>query len=133
MAKGLEKHKERMAILSSFGKDLARRAGSKCELCEASGIKLVAHEIQPVPAEPEFDNCVMICENCNEQATEPRRFKAGEHWRCLANTVWSEVPAVQVMAVRLLKRQADSQAWARETIDGLFLDEEIEEWVTKAD
>lgn len=122
-----------MAILSSFGKDLARRAKSKCELCETSGVKLVPYELEPVPAEPEFDNCLMICENCNEQASEPRKFKPGEHWRCLAGTVWSEVPAVQVMAARLLKRQAGDQDWAREALDGLFLDEEIEEWVTKAD
>lgn len=133
MAKGLEKHKERMAVLSSFGKDLARRAKSKCELCESSGIKLVPHEVEPVPAEPEFENCIMICESCDEQIKTPRKFRPGEHWRCLAETVWSEEPAVQVMAVRMLKRQANDQAWARETLDGLFLDEEIEEWVTKAD
>lgn len=121
-----------MAILSSFGKDLARRAKSKCEICEASGVKLLPYEVEPVPAEPEFDNCLMVCENCYEQITEPKRFKAGEHWRCLAETVWSENPAVQVVAVRLLKRQEKDQDWARETLDGLFLDEEVEEWVTKA-
>ena len=40
MAKGLLKHQERKSALSLLGKDLARRARSKCELCEASGVPL---------------------------------------------------------------------------------------------
>jgi protein PhnA len=133
MAKGMEKHKERMAIVSSFGKDLARRAKSKCEICEAAGVKLVIYEVEPVPTEPVFEQCIMVCEPCHEQICVPRKFSAGEHWRCLAVTVWSEVPVVQVVTVRLLKRQAKEQAWARETLEGLFLEPEIEEWVTKGD
>jgi hypothetical protein len=39
---------------------------------------------------------------------------------------------VQVMAVRLLRRQAASQDWAREALDGLFLDETTESLVTEA-
>lgn len=118
-----------MAVLSSFGKDLARRAKSRCELCGESGVKLVIHEVEPVPKEPDIESCIMICERCDEQIREERKFKPGEHWRVLAETVWSEVPAVQVAAVRLLRRQADTQAWARETLEGLFLDPEVEEWV----
>jgi len=132
MARGLEKHKERLAVLSSFGKELARRCKSRCELCENGGVKLEPFELEPIPAEPAFENCVMICESCASQIEEPRKFKPGEHWRCLAGIAWSNVPAVQVAAVRLLRRQADSQAWAREALEGLFLDEEIEAWVTKA-
>lgn len=129
MASGREKHEERMAIVSSFGKELARRAKSKCELCGESGVKLVIHEVEPVPKEPDIESCIMICESCDEQIREERKFKPGEHWRVLAETVWSEVPAVQVAAVRLLRRQADNQAWARETLEGLFLEPEVEEWV----
>ncbi len=133
MAKGLDKHRERMAALSFFGKDLARRCKSKCELCESAGVKLAPYEVEPVPTgEPVFENCIMICESCTEQVGEIKKFRAGEHWRCLAEVVWGEIPAVQVVAVRLLKRQADTQAWARETLEGLYLDEEVEEWVTKA-
>jgi hypothetical protein len=39
---------------------------------------------------------------------------------------------VQVMAVRLLRRQAGSQAWAREALDTLDLDEDLEKLVTEA-
>ena len=133
MAKGREKHEERVAALAVFGKDLARRAKSKCEICEASGTRLMPYEVEPVPPEPEFENCILVCESCKKSISEPRKFQAGEHWRCLAETVWSEIPAVQVVAVRLLKRQENSQPWAREALDGLFLDEELEDWVTKSD
>ena len=134
MAKGYQENKERMAALSFFGKDLARRARSKCELCESSGVSLSVCEVSPVPSgPPEIERCIFICDSCREQFLNPKKFEAGEKWRCLAQTVWTEEPAIQVAAVRLLKRQADSQAWAREALDGLFLEEEIEEWVTKED
>ena len=48
MAKGLDKHRERLEALALFGKDLTRRAGSKCELCETAGVKLQIHEVPPV-------------------------------------------------------------------------------------
>jgi hypothetical protein len=40
---------------------------------------------------------------------------------------------VQVMAIRLLKRLAKTQDWAREALDELFLDEEIEALVTEGE
>lgn len=134
MAKGYQTNQERKMTLSSFGKDLARRARSKCELCESAGVPLSVFEVPPEPTEAvDIDQCIFICDNCREQSENLKKFKPGEHWRVLAQTVWSETAPIQVMATRLLKRQADSQAWARETLEGLFLDEEIEEWVTKAE
>lgn len=134
MAKGYQANQERRGILTSFGKELARRSRSKCELCEAAGVALAVYEVPPEPSgDPEIERCVFICDNCSNQSENPKRFQPGEHWRCLAQTVWSETPAIQVLATRLLKRQEKSQAWAREALDGLFLDEELEEWVTKAE
>lgn len=40
---------------------------------------------------------------------------------------------VQIMAVRLLRRQSASQDWAREALDDLFLDEEADALVTEGD
>ena len=34
-----------------------------------------------------------------------------EHWFCLREAMWSEVPAVQVVSLRLLKRLTDAD-WA---------------------
>lgn len=132
MARGKEEHDARTALLNSFGKDLARRAKSKCELCERGGEKLAVFEVPPAPREPSFDRCLLLCGDCFAQAGDPRRFQGGEHWRFLAGQAWSENRVVQVMAVRLLKRQAGTQHWAREALDGLFLDEETEAFVTEA-
>lgn len=131
MAKGRAEHDERMARLQSFGKDLARRAKSKCELCERAGEKLRIFEVPPEPRDPDIGRCLLLCERCHEQASESRRFQPGEHWRILAGMAWSEVPMVQVMAVRLLRRQQDTQAWAREALATLDLEEEIESLVTE--
>lgn len=133
MAKGREAHDERVAHLNSFGKELARRAKSKCELCEVAGEKLAIIEIPPVPREPDLARCVMLCEGCQMAVENPKKFQAGDHWRCLAQTVWSEVPAVQALAIRLLKRQEDSQVWARETLETVFPDEDVEELAAEAE
>ena len=133
MAKGFEANRVRVETIASFGKDLARRSRSRCELCESSGVKLSAMEVPPEPREPDIDHCIFLCDDCREQAENERKFQPGERWRCLAQTVWSEVPAVQVMALRLLRRQADSQAWAREALEGAFVDPEIEAWASQGD
>lgn len=128
MAKGFEKHKERQAVLSSFGKDLTRRSGAKCELCDASGVPLSIYEVSPVPSEPAFGHCLFACEDCREQLEQPKRLSP-ERWRFLTRCVWSEVPAVQVMAARLLDRFSLSESWAREALEDVYFDEEIEQWV----
>jgi protein PhnA len=132
MAKGREEHDARTARLQSFGKDLARRAKSKCELCERAGEKLSIFEVPPEPREPDIDRCLLLCERCREQADGLKRFQPGEHWRILAEMAWSGIPMVQVMAVRLLRRQAGAQAWAREALETLDLDEDLEKLVTEA-
>ncbi len=132
MAKGKAEYEARQSALNLLGKDLARRAKSKCELCEEGGKALSVAEVPPAPKVPDIDCCVMICEDCSAAVSDPKRFRAGENWRVLTKTVWSDIPAVQVLAVRLMKRQSDSQSWAGEALDGLFLDEAVEKWVTEA-
>jgi protein PhnA len=132
MARGKEEHEARTAALNAFGKELARRAKSKCELCERGGEKLSIFEVPPVPREPDLGRCLLLCGDCLSQAEDPRRFRAGDPWRFLAEQAWSGNPMVQVMAVRLLRRQAASPHRAREALDGLFLDEATESLVTEA-
>ena len=53
------------------------------------------------------------------------------HWRCLNDSMWSQVPAVQIMAWRLLKRLSSgdsSEAWAADLLDMLYLDDEMLTW-----
>lgn len=133
MAKGREQYEARVAELQLLGKDLARRARSTCELCEKNreGLRIV--EVPPAPKSPDPGFCVLLCEECERAALAPGKAEKGEHWRCLAQSVWSEVPAVQVLAVRLLRALAETEDWARETLDAVFLDEAIEKWVTEVD
>lgn len=130
MARGKEEHAAGIAILNSFGKELARRAKSRCELCGRSGEKLQVFEVPPEEKSPSIDRCVLLCSPCYEAFSRPAKFVPGEQWRCLAESAWSELAPVQVLAVRLLKRLADTEDWAREALGSLFLEEEVEEWVT---
>lgn len=133
MAKGKEEHEARLAALQRFGKDLARRAKSKCELCETAGERLTLYELPPVTREPDFDRCVLLCASCHEQASDPRRFRPGAHWRFLESQAWSLEPVVQVLAIRLLRRLASREDWARVALESLDLDEATEALVTEAE
>ena len=127
MAKGLQKYQERRSALSMLGKDLARRSRSKCELCEAAGVPLTIYEVAPIPDEPDFEHCLMACDTCREQLENPKRLQP-DHWRCLTKAIWSEVPAVQVLALRYLRRLADQYQWAADTLEIAYLTPEVEQW-----
>ena len=127
MAKGLLKHQERKNALSLLGKDLARRARSKCELCEASGVPLTIYEVEPIPDEPDVEHCLMTCNTCREQLEHPKRIQP-DHWRCLTKSIWSEVPVVQVLSLRFLRQLAEAHQWAADTLEIAYLTPEVEAW-----
>lgn len=127
MGKAYDIHQARVMALLSLGKDLARRAKSKCELTGAAGVKLLPYEIPPVSAEPDLARTLLVSEACHEVLDHPQRL-AGRQWNCLAGVVWSENPAVQVVAWRMLKRLAQREDWAREVIEEVFLDPDVEAW-----
>lgn len=129
MAKGYELHQARMMALQGMGKDLARRAKSKCEITGAAGVPLRPYEVPPISAEPEFDRTLLVSESCHEMLDHPDRL-AGREWQCLTRAVWSEMPAVQVVAWRMLGELAKREDWAREALQEVFLEPEIEAWAT---
>ena len=131
MAKGYEQNQERRQALAFLGKGLARRARSKCELTHASGVPLATYEIPPVPADPEIDRCLLISESAREQLDKPRNFRPDE-WRHLNDLVWSDLPAVQVMALRILRFLAGDHAWARQILDDFYPDPEVAAWADQA-
>ena len=132
MAKGYQANQERKAALNSFGKDLARRSKSKCEICESPGVSLSTWEVPPVPNDPDLDRCVFICDTCRGALENEKQTLAPNEWRNLANTIWSEVPAVQVCVVRLLRRLPAEAGWPQQTLDEAFLDEEITNWADQS-
>lgn len=123
MAKGYDKSMERKSELNSFGKNLAKRAKSKCELCEASSTKLYTFEIPPVQDEPNFDKCILICEECIDKIERIEKLKEND-LRFLANSVWSETPIVKALSVYFLRNIQEKYGWADETLENVYLDEE---------
>ena len=117
-------NQERIATLNSFGKDLARRCKSCCELCGKND-SLSIYEVPPVK-DPDIEKCIMICDICKEKINDTKNINE-HHWHCLNESAWSEIPAVQVMAWRLLKR-LEAEPWAQDLAEQLYLDDETLEW-----
>lgn len=123
MARRRDQHHARAEAVDALGKDLSRRARSACELC-GDRAPLVAHEPAPVPAEPELEAAFLACEPC--RTALGGRIQDPNALRFLEAAIWSELPIVQIAAVRLLERLVeDDVAWARSAADGLWLDEDM--------
>ena len=73
MAKGYDTNQARQQTLSLFGKDLARRSKSTCELSGVSGVALNIYEIPPVLDDPEFDRCLFLSEDVISQFKQPAK------------------------------------------------------------
>ena len=133
MSTGFQGKFHRQNILSRFAKDLVRRSRSRCELCEKGGVKLEVFELPPFEEEPFVDGCIFICEECHKQIDHPKKM-IPSHWRCLNNALWSEVPVVQVMSVRILRRLVKTEHhWAQELLEQSYLESDLEEWALQAD
>ncbi len=127
---GYEKNQDRRLAMQDLGKDLARRAKSKCELCETSGLKLQPYEPPPVHDDPSLARTLLLCERCAGAAEGGKMGDANE-WRFLADIVWTEFVPAQVVTIRLLRRLVkEAKAdWARDTLDMVALGEETQSWL----
>lgn len=108
---------------------LRARSESKCELCGATA-HLTVYEIPPQSSDS-ADECLLVCETCRDQIENPDKVDVN-HWRCLNESMWSQVPAVQVMAWRMLKRLS-AEGWPQDLLDMLYLDETTLAWAQAAD
>lgn len=102
---------------------LANRSGNKCELCEGTE-KLSVYEVPP--ATGNMDDAVYMCGKCLAQVEKKEELDK-THWQCLTTSMWSDVPAVQVMAWRMLNRMRH-ESWAAEQLDMMYLDDERLAW-----
>jgi protein PhnA len=59
-------------------------------------------------------------QTCRQQVEDPEKTDV-QHWRCLNESTWSQVPAVQVIAWRMLKRLS-TEGWAQGLLNMLFLE-----------
>ena len=92
---------------------------SPCVLCDQPSDAMVA-----VP--PRSDE-VSLCATCGPMVRGEADLDA-THLFCLQGAVWSEEPAVQVVAVRLLRRLRE-HAWAADLLDQVYLDDDTAAWV----
>ncbi len=109
----------------SIEQSLLLRSSSACELC-GSGSNLSIYEIPPVSTTATEENTIFTCDKCQSQINNPSTIDPN-HWRCLNDSMWNPLPAVQVMAWRQLK-QLDSEAWAQDLLEMLYLEPEIQQW-----
>lgn len=108
----------------SLESELHARSAAACELCGAVE-SLQAYAVPPV-AEPTVDTSILLCGECHAQLVTPEQ--QPQRWRCLSESMWSEVPAVQVAAWRVLQQLSAGEAWAQELLETLFLEDEVQTW-----
>ncbi|MDN3724478.1 PhnA domain-containing protein [Aequorivita sp. SDUM287046] len=102
-------------------KELQQRSDNKCELC-GNEENLVVFEVPDSPTE----TSILICETCKEQIENPEKVDPN-HWRCLNDSMWSTVPAVQVVAWRMLNR-LKAEGWPQDLLDMMYLDDDTTAW-----
>ena len=103
---------------------LKERSGNKCELC-SSPQNVTLYDVPPKTA-PNENNTIMLCATCSAQVEKKEELNS-EHWKCLTESMWSEVPGVQVVAWRMLNRLRN-ESWAADNLDMLYLDDEKLAW-----
>lgn len=103
---------------------LLERCQSRCELC-ASDSPLTPFVVAP-HTYASVDHSVMICDNCKGQIENPETVNVN-HWRCLNDSMWSQVAAVQVMVWRQLKRLS-TEGWAQDLLDMMYLEDDTKKW-----
>ena len=89
-----------------------------CVLCGAS------ESLTPIAVAPE-DTTVTLCATCAEGVANGP--KDAPHWQCLHEAIWSETPAVQVVAWRLLNGLTEAP-WARDLLEIAYLAPEVQAW-----
>lgn len=104
--------------------ELHTRSGSTCELCGSTD-NLAVHEVQPA-AQLGADGYLLACGTCLPQI-EDMDTAVPNHWRCLNDSMWSEVPAVQVTAWRMLTHLS-GEGWPQDLLEMMYLDEETLKW-----
>ena len=87
---------------------------NKCDLC-GSEENLTAYKVEPK------DDTITVCEICLATMDKPAENES--HWYCLNDAMWSEVPAVQVMAYRIYSRLGN-----QEQLDMMYMEDEVKAW-----
>ena len=102
---------------------LRERSDSTCELCGQTE-HLNVYTVTEAPEEQEAE--ILICQNCESQIENPENVEPN-HWRCLNDSMWSTIPAVQVISWRMLNR-LKSEGWPQDLLDVMYMEDELKSW-----
>ncbi|MFK7786240.1 MAG: PhnA domain-containing protein [Crocinitomicaceae bacterium] len=105
-------------------KEIAKRSEGKCELC-GSTEALTIHVVSPKKGSS-IEECAHICAVCDSQINGEVELDAN-HWRCLNDSMWSEVDSVKVISWRMLNSLKD-EGWPNDLLEMMYLDEDAEKW-----
>jgi protein PhnA len=103
----------------SIQEELKKRSGGVCELCASSEDLSV---IEVAPSDGSINQSILVCSTCKEQIENPDTMNE-THWNCLNDSMWSETPAVKVMAFRLLNKLGH-----QDLLDIIYLEESERKW-----
>lgn len=110
--------------LNVMEKELAARSGGQCELCSGT------HGMTSFVVEPKsgksLEEVIHVCETCHHQLIEKVAVDPN-HWRCLNDSMWSEVDAVKVVAWRMLN-QLKGEGWPVDLLEMMYMEEDVQEW-----
>lgn len=113
--------------IKEMEKELTSRSENKCELCGAE------NDIQIYVVPPRTGNSVNdtvhTCGTCSEQLNDSEKVDPN-HWRCLNESIWSTVPAVQVVAFRML-HQLKAEGWPQDLLDMMYMEDETAAWANE--
>jgi protein PhnA len=108
----------------SIESELNIRSKNQCELCSSTS-NLGIYDVPP-NAQQRIEDSLLVCSTCLAQLDKKEPLNSA-HWNCLLESMWSEVPAVQVVSWRMLNRLR-GESWAVDAIDMLYFDEEMMAW-----
>ena len=107
----------------SLEQELFQRSRSQCELCGSKEDL----QVFAIPNSPEgAEKHILICGTCKEQIEDPEKTNSN-YWRSLNDSMWSTVPAVQVMAWRMLNRLR-GEGWPQDLLDMMYMEEDQLAW-----
>lgn len=108
----------------SFEKQLSARSGNVCEL---SGVTADLQVYQVLPSEGNsVDDFVLITQNLKEQLEGTKEISSND-WRCLNDSMWSEVSAVKVISYRMLDK-LKAEGWPNDLLEMIYLEDRELTW-----
>jgi len=109
----------------SLESNLQDRAQGQCEMCTSSDQALNTFGIKPEKDSDTSDH-VLLCAQCLDDI-ESDSISNKSHWRCLNESIWSEIDGIKVLAYRQLKKLHETD-WANDLLEMMYLEDDLLSW-----